>query len=286
MFHQSGGCCDGSSPMCYPQGSSSSVTATYCSVNYPGAPVWISRAAVPDLETHPGDPRRRCRTGWRVQPGSPRGRAVSSGAGLHARGERAVGRRTVGHWGEPPKLAGRHAEAGPRLRARCSVSSTRDTPAGMAAHKRTPRLRRGSDRRSRAKLSVHDHPSRSAGRAGHRHSERDRDTAILVSGRRWVTTVGAFILPSGRAGCRYCCCCRWSAVTDTVSPITEPHLTPIARHRRAAGRRAEHRTAPGADLRYRPASQPGCAPPGAPPNRPLCPNPPTPTPTPEPTPDA
>ena len=28
LFHQSGGCCDGSSPMCYPQGDSSSATAT------------------------------------------------------------------------------------------------------------------------------------------------------------------------------------------------------------------------------------------------------------------
>lgn len=31
MFHQSGGCCDGSAPMCYPEGTSSSVTTTCCS---------------------------------------------------------------------------------------------------------------------------------------------------------------------------------------------------------------------------------------------------------------
>jgi uncharacterized protein (DUF779 family) len=28
MFHQSGGCCDGSTPMCYPRENSSSVTMT------------------------------------------------------------------------------------------------------------------------------------------------------------------------------------------------------------------------------------------------------------------
>jgi len=28
LFHQSGGCCDGSSPMCYPRGESSSATPT------------------------------------------------------------------------------------------------------------------------------------------------------------------------------------------------------------------------------------------------------------------
>jgi uncharacterized protein DUF779 len=31
MFHQSGGRCDGSAPMCYPEGTSSSATGTSCS---------------------------------------------------------------------------------------------------------------------------------------------------------------------------------------------------------------------------------------------------------------
>ena len=33
MFHQSGGCCDGSSPMCYPDGEFIVGTETYCSVS-------------------------------------------------------------------------------------------------------------------------------------------------------------------------------------------------------------------------------------------------------------
>ena len=46
MFHQSGGCCDGSSPMCYPDGEfivgDRDVLLAILDVGEPGVPVWIS----------------------------------------------------------------------------------------------------------------------------------------------------------------------------------------------------------------------------------------------------
>jgi uncharacterized protein (DUF779 family) len=46
MFHQSGGCCDGSSPMCYPQGDflvgDRDVLLGVLDVGAQGVPVWIS----------------------------------------------------------------------------------------------------------------------------------------------------------------------------------------------------------------------------------------------------
>jgi uncharacterized protein (DUF779 family) len=46
MFHQSGGCCDGSSPMCYPRGDfligDRDVLLGVLDVGQEGVPVWIS----------------------------------------------------------------------------------------------------------------------------------------------------------------------------------------------------------------------------------------------------
>jgi uncharacterized protein len=46
MFHQSGGCCDGSSPMCYPDGDfivgDRDVLLAILDVGEPGVPIWIS----------------------------------------------------------------------------------------------------------------------------------------------------------------------------------------------------------------------------------------------------
>lgn len=42
MFHQSGGCCDGSSPMCYPQGEFVVGDRDVLLGTVDGAPVWIS----------------------------------------------------------------------------------------------------------------------------------------------------------------------------------------------------------------------------------------------------
>ena len=48
MFHQSGGCCDGSSPMCYPQGEFIVGDRDVLLGTLEGAPVWISG---PQFET-------------------------------------------------------------------------------------------------------------------------------------------------------------------------------------------------------------------------------------------
>lgn len=42
MFHQSGGCCDGSSPMCYPQGEFHLGPGDVLLGDIAGSPVWIS----------------------------------------------------------------------------------------------------------------------------------------------------------------------------------------------------------------------------------------------------
>ncbi len=42
MFHQSGGCCDGSAPMCYPQGEFIVGDRDVLLGELHGAPVWIS----------------------------------------------------------------------------------------------------------------------------------------------------------------------------------------------------------------------------------------------------
>jgi uncharacterized protein (DUF779 family) len=42
MFHQSGGCCDGSSPMCYPKGEFRLGASDVCLGEVDGAEVWIS----------------------------------------------------------------------------------------------------------------------------------------------------------------------------------------------------------------------------------------------------
>jgi uncharacterized protein (DUF779 family) len=42
MFHQSGGCCDGSSPMCYPEGEFPLGSRDVCLGEIDGAKVWIS----------------------------------------------------------------------------------------------------------------------------------------------------------------------------------------------------------------------------------------------------
>ncbi len=44
MFHQSGGCCDGSSPMCYQQGEFLLGESDHQLGEIEGAPFWMSRA--------------------------------------------------------------------------------------------------------------------------------------------------------------------------------------------------------------------------------------------------
>jgi uncharacterized protein (DUF779 family) len=44
MFHQSGGCCDGSSPMCFPQGEFLTGPSDVLLGEVAGCPVWMSAA--------------------------------------------------------------------------------------------------------------------------------------------------------------------------------------------------------------------------------------------------
>ncbi len=135
MFHQSGGCCDGSSPMCYPPDGDFIVGdrdvllggARRCP---PGVDL---RPAIRDVETHPAGDRRRTRSRWRLQLGSPRGHAFFSepgGPSLHRRGKKPVaGQRICGDrsrlraW-RPPRRTGR---PGGRRRSRrlCNPWSAR-----------------------------------------------------------------------------------------------------------------------------------------------------------------
>ena len=81
MFHQSGGCCDGSSPMCYPDGDFHHRRLRRAA-RRPGRRGCRTGAgldvggAVRVLEAHPSDRRRRTRPRQRVLGGGTGGRAV------------------------------------------------------------------------------------------------------------------------------------------------------------------------------------------------------------------
>src|SRR5688572_15976514 len=67
MFHQSGGCCDGSSPMCFADGDfitgDADVLLGHLDAGTPEpTPVWMSKGAVRVLEAHPPDHRSGART--------------------------------------------------------------------------------------------------------------------------------------------------------------------------------------------------------------------------------
>ena len=57
MFSQSGGCCDGSAPMCYPAGEFRPATATSASATSAGAPFYMGPDAVRVLGAHAADHR-------------------------------------------------------------------------------------------------------------------------------------------------------------------------------------------------------------------------------------
>ena len=59
MFHQSGGCCDGSSPMCYAQGDFLIGDYDVKLGEIGGAPFYISGSAIRSLEAHRHRHRRR-----------------------------------------------------------------------------------------------------------------------------------------------------------------------------------------------------------------------------------
>ena len=61
LFHQSGGCCDGSSPMCYPQGDFLIGDHDVLLGEIGGAPVLHRRRPIRILEAHRPHHRRRAR---------------------------------------------------------------------------------------------------------------------------------------------------------------------------------------------------------------------------------
>ena len=80
MFHQSGGCCDGSSPMCYPQGEFIVGDTDVKLGEIGGAPVYISG---PQYETYRTQHPCRSRTRRHVFPRQwPRGSLSDAIAGL------------------------------------------------------------------------------------------------------------------------------------------------------------------------------------------------------------
>ena len=131
MFHQSGGCCDGSSPMCYPRrrlhrrrprrpARRSSTSAT----RRAGVDL---RPAVRGLEAHPAGHRRGARPRRRVQPGSPGGHAVPQPRpGLHRRREARCCEADAGDHRRRLRARRTPGDAGGRF-------STRPTPRTCAA---------------------------------------------------------------------------------------------------------------------------------------------------------
>ena len=102
MFHQSGGCCDGSSPMCYPDGDFIvgdrdvllGLLDVTCDRSARRCAAVDLRAAVRRLEAHPTGHRPGAGSRRRVQPGSARRVPLPvPRPRLHRRRERAAQRR-------------------------------------------------------------------------------------------------------------------------------------------------------------------------------------------------
>ena len=121
MFHQSGGCCDGSSPMCYPDGEfivgDRDILLAVLDVGDARRAGVDLRPAVRGVEAHPtGD---RCGAGprRRVQPRGARGYAVPvAWPGIHRRREPVAGRA-------PPVTGADYASAERARRRRAPTSS-------------------------------------------------------------------------------------------------------------------------------------------------------------------
>ncbi|RWA18488.1 hypothetical protein MBRU_04530 [Mycolicibacterium brumae DSM 44177] len=134
MFHQSGGCCDGSSPMCYPDGEflvgSRDVLLGVLGVG-DGTPVWISG---PQFEAW-----KHTQLVIDVVPGRGSGFSLESPEGLRflSRG-RAYADDELAVLGGDPPLTGRDWDAGARPSSppAAIVAEAADacpTPAGRAA---------------------------------------------------------------------------------------------------------------------------------------------------------
>lgn len=111
MFHQSGGCCDGSSPMCYPQGEFIVGDRDVLLGVLDGAPVWISG---PQFETW-----KHTQVTIDVVPGRGGGFSLEAPEGVRflIRG-RAFDAAELASLAATPaptgaEIAARHAEVGP-----------------------------------------------------------------------------------------------------------------------------------------------------------------------------
>ena len=94
MFHQSGGCCDGSSPMCYPQGEFLVGDRDVKLGEIGGAPFYISEFAIRGVEAHRPHHRRRAGPRRHVLPGQwPRAPLPHPVDDVRAAGSRRLGRR-------------------------------------------------------------------------------------------------------------------------------------------------------------------------------------------------
>jgi hypothetical protein len=130
MFHQSGGCCDGSSPMCYPLGDflvgDRDVLIGVLDVGPDGVPVWISG---PQYQAHYQD--KRTQLVIDVVPGRGGGFSLEAPEGVRflSRGRVFTDDEQVG-LAATPVITGAGYELGERPAARGQVV-TLDTAAAI-----------------------------------------------------------------------------------------------------------------------------------------------------------
>ena len=133
MFHQSGGCCDGSSPMCYPEGDFIVGDRDILLGVLEGAPVWISG---PQFEVW-----KHTQVTIDVVSGRGGGFSLEAPDGVRflIRG-RAFTAEELDRLDAAPaptgaEIAARRAEVGPPDQLHARLSSSCDTPSsGLAAH--------------------------------------------------------------------------------------------------------------------------------------------------------
>ena len=216
MFHQSGGCCDGSSPMCYPDGDfivgDRDVLFGLLDIDNGAETAGCrsgSGAPISGVEAHPARHRRRARPRRRVQPRSTRGDAVFvARTRFHRRREHRTGGRAGNH---RRRLRTRRAPAGPRTGSGSAVDAC-PVPAGRAASVKpasaaaavsfrrdsaaTPSAADQRDTaRRRSRLAGRDGRADRGSRCALRPRRRDDDSLIVG----FPSVVGLLVDPAGPA---------------------------------------------------------------------------------------
>ena len=158
MFHQSGGCCDGSSPMCYPDGDfivgDRDVLLAVLDVGEAGVPIWISG---PQFEAW-----KHTQLVIDVVPGRGGGFSVEAPEGMRflSRGRAftdAENRALADH----PPVTGAEYEKG----ARPPQAGTRESGSSSRSARRRPIAWSGSRRRTRPRGSRRSATSRTRPRS-------------------------------------------------------------------------------------------------------------------------